>query len=423
MPSLSKKYKINYNKHYTTSKNKKQRGRKSIKVYHNRVKPMSRKRKHYMGGDIEAPAINNIFPSGQTYQPNMDCLEKECDKRDDAGEKTITCLNTQIVMNLFRQNLDTSELATSVRIDGKFTEEERKHVEDLTEKYITNYVDSLFSKSFFSKNNAELKPGNTQKLKDLLEVIKPKYVDYLIQNSTLSAEIKQKILVVQQELNVVDNTAASTATTPATAPTIVNATTPAPATAPIDNAPAPTLAPTIVNAPTNAPIDNATTPAATPASTIVDNTAVIEAERAKKAAEDAEAERLRLEAAQAKQTALNEVKQINQTRIDATNKANETYADAVNEANRIRIEAVEKANQELDKNIRDGLRQTRYNYIHDSALQKAENAEEKAIKSAEKVKNKAITDAETAEKNALDANKRKIVAKKNLLASNKTTNP
>ena len=429
MPSLSKKYKINYNKHYTTSKNKKQRGRKSIKVYHNRVKPMSRKRKHYMGGDIEAPAINNIFPSGQTYQPNMNCLEKECYKKDDAGEKTTTCLNTRIVMNLFRQNLDTSELATSVRIDGKFTEEERKHVEDLTEKYITNYVDSLFSKSFFSKNNAELKPGNTQKLKDLLEVIKPKYVDYLIQNSTLSAEIKQKILVVQQELNVVDNTAASTATapapatTPATAPTIVNATTPAPATAPIDNAPAPTLAPTIVNASTNAPIDNATTPAATPASTIVDNTAVIEAERAKKAAEDAEAERLRLEAAQAKQTALNEVKQINQTRIDATNKANETYADAVNEANRIRIEAVEKANQELDKNIRDGLRQTRYNYIHDSALQKAENAEEKAIKSAEKVKNKAITDAETAEKNALDANKRKIVAKKNLLASNKTTNP
>ena len=414
MPSLSKKYKINYNKHYTTSKNKKQRGRKSIKVYHNRVKPMSRKRKHYMGGDIEAPAINNIFPSGQTYQPNMDCLEKECDKRDDAGEKTITCLNTQIVMNLFRQNLDTSELATSVRIDGKFTEEERKHVEDLTEKYITNYVDSLFSKSFFSKNNAELKPGNTQKLKDLLEVIKPKYVDYLIQNSTLSAEIKQKILVVQQELNVVDNTAASTATAPATAPTIVNATTPAPIPAT-----APTLAPTIVNAPTNAPIDNANTPA----STIVDNTAVIEAERAKKAADDAEAERLRLEAAQAKQTALNEVKQINQTRIDATNKANVTYADAVNEANRIRIEAVEKANQELDKNIRDGLRQTRYNYIHNSALQKAENAEQKAIKSAEKVMNKAITDAETAEENALDANKRKILAKKNLLASNKTTNP
>ena len=422
MPSLSKKYKINYNKHYTTSKNKKQRGRKSIKVYHNRVKPMSRKRKHYMGGDIEAPAINNIFPSGQTYQPNMDCLEKECDKRDDAGEKTITCLNTQIVMNLFRQNLDTSELATSVRIDGKFTEEERKHVEDLTEKYITNYVDSLFSKSFFSKNNAELKPGNTQKLKDLLEVIKPKYVDYLIQNSTLSAEIKQKILVVQQELNVVDNTAASTATapapatTPATAPTIVNATTPAPATAPIDNAPAPTLAPTIVNAPTNAPIDNATTPAATPASTIVDNTAVIEA------AEDAEAERLRLD--QAKQAALNEAKQISQTRIDATNKANETYADAVNEANRIRIEAVEKANKQLDINLKnpkisDMTRNTR----HNNALINAKNAEKRAINIAERVKNKAITKAETAEKNALDANKRKILAKKNLLASQTMNKP
>ena len=421
MQSLSKKYKINSKRSYTI-KNKKQREQKSIKVYHNRVKRSSRKRKHYMGGDIEVPAINSIFPSGKSYQPDMDCLEKECDKKDDAGEMTTTCLNTRIVMNLFRQNLDTSELATSVRIDGKFTEEERKHVEDLTEKYITNYVDSLFSKSFFSKNNAELKPGNTQKLKDLLEVIKPKYVDYLIQNSTLSAEIKQKILVVQQELNVVDNTAASTATapapatTPATAPTIVNATTPAPATAPIDNAPAPTLAPTIVNAPTNAPIDNATTPAATPASTIVDNTAVIEA------AEDAEAERLRLD--QAKQAALNEAKQISQTRIDATNKANETYADAVNEANRIRIEAVEKANKQLDINLKnpkisDMTRNTR----HNNALINAKNAEKRAINIAERVKNKAITKAETAEKNALDANKRKILAKKNLLASNKATNP
>ena len=137
MPSLSKKYKINYNKHYTTSKNKKQRGRKSIKVYHNRVKPMSRKRKHYMGGDIEAPAINNIFPSGQSYQPNTNCLEKECDKKDDAGEKTTTCLNTRIVMNLFRQTLDDSELATMDRIDYNFTAEERNHVKDLTEKYIT----------------------------------------------------------------------------------------------------------------------------------------------------------------------------------------------------------------------------------------------------------------------------------------------
>lgn len=392
MPLLSKKYKINYNKHYTTSKNKKQWGRKSIKVYHNRVKPLSRKKKHYMGGDIEVPSINNIFPSGQTYQPNTDCLEKECDK-DDAGEKTTTCLNTRIVMNLFSQNLDASEEATLVRIDDNFTDEERKHVEDLTEKYITNYVDSLFSKSFFSKNNAELTPENTQKLKDLLQVIKPKYVDYLTQNSTLSDEIKQKMLDVQQELNVVDNVA-----TPA--------------------------------------------PTSTTASIIVDNTAAIEAERANKAAEDAEAERLRLEAAkkaaedaeaerlrliaeaaQAKQATLNEVKQINQTRIDATNKANETYADAVKQAIRIRIEAVEKANQELDTNVKNGMSKTRYNFKHTRALELAKNAENKAIKIAERVKNKAINNATIAEKNAIDAINMKISAKKNLVASNKASNP
>ena len=166
MPSLSKKYKINYKRRYTISKNKKQLGHKSIKVYHNRVKRPSRKRKHYMGGDIEVPVDYNIFPSGQSYQPNTDCLEKECDK-DDAGEKTTTCLNTQIIMNLFRQTLDDSEKETLIRIDGNFTNEERKHVQDLTEKYITNYVDSLFSKSFFSTNNAELTPENTQKLKDI----------------------------------------------------------------------------------------------------------------------------------------------------------------------------------------------------------------------------------------------------------------
>jgi hypothetical protein len=207
MPALSKKYKINYKRRYTISKNKKQRVYKSIKVYHNRVKPPTRKRKHYMGGDIEVPVINNIFPSGQTYQPNMTCLEKECDKKD-AGEKTTTCLNTRIVMNLFRQTLDDSEQETIGRIDGKFTDEERKHVQDLTEKYLTNYVDSLFPKSFFSKNTADLTPENTQKLKDLLQVIKPEYVVYLTQTSTLSDEIKQKIRdTTQPALNVVvDNT-------------------------------------------------------------------------------------------------------------------------------------------------------------------------------------------------------------------------
>ena len=297
MPALSKKYKINYKRRYTITKNKKQGGYKSIKVYHNRAKSPTRKRKYYMGGDIEAPAINNIFPSGQSYQPNTNCLEKECDKKDDAGEKTTTCLNTRIVMNLFRQNLDTSELATMDRIDYNFTAEERNHVKDLTEKYITNYVDSLFSRSIFSKNNVDLTPENTQKLKDLLEVIKPEYVVYLTQNSNLSDDIKQTIRdTTQEELNVVadndviDNALAATsapATAPATAPvnipadnTNANSTSDAPATMPVDDAAA--------NA--NAPADN----------TNASNTDVVdaaaEAEAQTQQAAEAQAERLRLEA-------------------------------------------------------------------------------------------------------------------------------
>jgi hypothetical protein len=193
MSALSKKYKINYKKRYTIPKNRKQRGRKSIKVYHNRVKRPTRKRKHYMGGDIKVPSINNIFPSGQTYQPNTDCLEKECDK-DDAGEKTTTCLNTLVVMNLFSQTLDASEEKTRDRIGKKLTTEEKEQVDDLTKKYLINYVSSLFSKSIFSKNNAELTPGNTEKLKELLQAINPDYANYLAQNSNLSDEIKQKIL-------------------------------------------------------------------------------------------------------------------------------------------------------------------------------------------------------------------------------------
>jgi hypothetical protein len=209
MPSLSKKYKINYKKRYTIPKNKKQRGHKSIKVYHNRAKQPTRKRKHYIGGDIEVPVVYDIFPTGQSYQPNVICLEKECDKKD-AGEKTTTCLNTRIVMNLFSQTLDDSEKETMDRIDDKFTAEERKSVQDLTEKYLTNYVDSLFPKSFFSKNTTDLTPENAKKLKELLQVINPEYVGYLTQTSTLSDEIKQKIrATTQPELNVLaDNTAA-----------------------------------------------------------------------------------------------------------------------------------------------------------------------------------------------------------------------
>jgi hypothetical protein len=204
MSALSKKYKINYKRRYTIPKNKKQRVRKSIKVYHNRVKPPTRKRKHYVGGDIEVPAVYDIFPSGQSYQPNVTCLEKECDKKYDAGEMTTTCLNTRIVTKLFSQTLDASEQATMNRIDGNFTDEERKHVEDLTQKYLTNYVDSLFPKSFFSKNSVDLAPQNAKKLKELLAVINPEYVVYLTQTSTLSDEIKQKIRDTgQSALNVV----------------------------------------------------------------------------------------------------------------------------------------------------------------------------------------------------------------------------
>jgi len=407
MTSLSKKYNINYNKRYTISKNKKQQGNKSIKVYNNRVKRMSRKRKHYMGGDIKVRPINNIFPSGQTYQPNTDCLEKECYKKDDAGEKTTTCLNTKIVMNLFSQNLDASEKETINRIDDNFTEDERKKVNDLTEKYLTNYVGSLFSKSIFSKNNVDLTPGNTQKLKELLEVIKPEHVKYLTQRSNLSDDIKEKILAVQQELNVVDNALVIPA--------------PASSTAPIDNSVA-TLAPTA----SIAPIDNSVaTPAPALTSASASNTAVVEAEQAKKAAEDAEAERLRViaEAEQAKRATLNETLKVNQTKIEAIQTANNAYADAIKKAKQVYDDAAELANQELDKNIQAGLSKKRYDFIHDRAITKARKAETSAINNAEKTKKKAIADAETAETDTLEANKRKILAKKNLVASKTNNNP
>ncbi len=412
MPSLSKKYKINYNKRYTIQKNKKPRAHKSIKIYHNRVKRPTRKRKHYMGGDIKVPPINNIFPSGETYQPNMDCLEKECNK-DDAGEMTTTCLNTLIVMNLFSQNLDDfddSEKKTMARIGNELTAEEKEQVDDLTKKYLTNYVDSLFSRSIFSKNNVDLTPENTQKLKELLQVINPDYINYLTGNSNLSDDIKKNIQATQEELNVVDN-----ASTPV----------PADSTAPIDNAIAPAPAPATID---NAVIEAERFKKATEdaeAERVKKAAEDAEAERVKKATEDAEAERVKkaAEVEQAKQATLNEVKQINQTRIDATNKAKDAYADAVKQANQIRIEAVEKANQELDTNVKNGMSKTRYNFKHNRALELAKNAENKAINAAEKVKNKAINNATIAEKNAIDAIKMKISAKKNLVASNKASNP
>jgi hypothetical protein len=424
MPALSKKYRINYSKRYITSKNKKQRGRKSIKVY-NHVRPTSRKRKHYIGGDIEVPAINNIFPSGQTYQPNTDCLEKECDK-DDAGKKTTTCLNTRIAMNLFSQNLDADEEKTMDRIDGNFTEEERKQVQDLTEKYLTNYVNSLFSKSIFSKNNADLTPVNTIKLKELLEAIQPKHVEYLKRDSNLSDDIKEKIQAIQEELNVVDNATpdTSTATTPATAPTIVNV--PASPTS---------TATTIVNAPPI--IDNAVVEAE------LAKKAAEDAEAAKKALEDAEAQRLRVEAEkktaddaeaerlrqiaeaeQAKKANINETTKLQKTKIEAIEKANKAREDAVNLAKQTRTAAVELANQELDKNIKEGkLSDVRYNFFHNDALRKAKNAEEKAIEKAEKAQEKAIKKANKAEEKALDANNRKILAKKNPIVSKPANNP
>ena len=283
MPALSKKYKINYKKRYSITKNKKQGGYKSIKVYHNRVKQPTRKRKYYIGGDIEAPVIYNIFPSGQSYQPNTDCLEKECYRKDDAGEKTTTCLNTRIVMNLFSQTLDDSEKESLYRINRNFTDEEKTHLQDLTEKYLTNYVDSLFSRSIFSKNNVDLTPANTQKLKDLLEVIKPEYVVYLTQNSNLSDEIKQTIRATTQEkLNVVvDNDVIDNALAATSAPAT------APATAP---APAPATAP--ATAPVNIPADNINASN----TDVVDAAASAEAEAQTQQAAEAQAEKLRLEA-------------------------------------------------------------------------------------------------------------------------------
>jgi hypothetical protein len=315
-------------------------------------------------------------------------------------------------MNLFSEkpdDLDDSEKKTMGRIGNKLTAEESEQVDDLTKKYLKNYVDSLFSRSIFSKNNVDLTPKNTQKLKELLQVIKPKYVDYLTRDSNLSDDIKKNIQATQEELNI------------ATTPALIQA-----------NSTTPTSTPALDSSSSNAPTS-------TPA---VNNAAIIEAERVKKAAEDAEAERLRVEVAkkagedaeaervkkaaeveQAKQATLNEVKQIHQIRIDATNKANDAYADAVKQAKQIRIEAVEKANQELDTNIKNRMSKTRYNFKHTTAINNAKNTENKAIKAAEKIKNKAINKATIAENNAIDAIKRKISAKNSLVASNKASNP
>jgi hypothetical protein len=449
MTSLSKKYNINYNKRYTISKNKKQRGNKSIKVYNNRVKPMSRKRKHYIGGDIKVPQINNIFPSGQTYQPNTDCLEKECYKKDDAGEKTTTCLNTQVIMNLFSQSLDASEKETMNRIHVKSTEKERNQVKDLTEKYLTNYVSSLFSKSIFSKNNVDLTPGNTTKLKELLQVIDPLYVDYLRRDSNLSDDIKEKILAVKQELNIVDTAVA----TPA----------PATSTAPIDNAitPAPVPAPTNANATANATAvveadqakkDAEAEEAAKKATEDAEAEKLrLEAEEAtKKAADDVEAERLRLEAEetakkaaedaeaakkvaeaerlrviaeidQAKKAVINETLKVDKIKTTAVELANNVYKDAIEEAEKIRTAAFEIANQDLDTNIQKKDR--RYASKHDRALKLANDAYTATKKKAEKVKNEAIAEAVKAQSNAKDAIKRKLLAKKNLLASQTMNKP
>jgi len=383
MPALSKKYKINYKRRYSISKNKKQRGYKSIKVYHKRVKRPTRKKKHYIGGDIKVPPINNIFPSGQTYQPNMDCLEKECDKGD-AGEMTTTCLNTLIVMNLFSQNLDASEEKTRDRIGKELTTEEKEQVEELTEKYITNYVDSLFSRSIFSKNNVDLTPENTQKLKELLKVIKPKYVEYLTRDSNLSDDIKKQVLATQLELTA--------------------ATTPAPATIDNSTAPTPSLS---ITAPTT--IDNA----------------VVDAEAAKKDAEDAEAERLRVEAAKkvedaveaervrieaAKKSATNELDVAKQTKENAVNLANQTKETAINLAKQTRIAAEEKAVQNREnainnKKISDFMRINNYK----TALNNAQRAENSAIAKAERDEKKAIANANKAEQSVINAVNTKIL--------------
>jgi hypothetical protein len=417
MSALSKKYKINYKRRYTISKNKKPRGHKSIKVYHNRVKRPTRKRKHYMGGDIKVPAINSIFPSGQTYQPNTDCLEKECDKKDDAGEMTTTCLNTHIVMNLFRQKLDASEGTTMDRIiNDKLTNEERNQVKDLTEKYLSNYVDSLFSRSIFSKNNVDLTLENTQKLKELLKVINQEYIDYLIDDSNLSDDIKQTIRASKEELN-------------ATAP-------PDNATAPPDNATAPTSATATATATAPAIIDNTAIEAEAAKKATDDAEAErlrLEAERlrleaekkatedaaaakkatedaaaAKKAAEDAEAERVRLEAV--KNTANNELGVAKERKENAVKLANQTKDTAVNLAKQTRIAAEEKAVQNREnainnKKIRDFMRIENYK----TALNNAQRAENSAIAKAVRAENTAITNANKAEQKVINAVNKKIL--------------
>jgi len=193
----TKKYKLKIKKRFTLHKNRKNHRRTSIKIHLNRKKHPSKRRAQ--GGNVQVPAtLSPLFPTIEPngkYIPSMDCVERECRKQNDNGEKTNACLNTILVIDVFRQPPDDYKEAMQI-INDTFNDAEIKEIKESNKKYLTNYIGYLFT-----DNNTTLEPEKEQELKDLLKIINPYYYRYLIQNTSISADVRNKILTTQMALN------------------------------------------------------------------------------------------------------------------------------------------------------------------------------------------------------------------------------
>jgi hypothetical protein len=193
----TKKYKLKIKKRFTLHKNRKNHRRTSIKIHLNRKKHPSKRR--VQGGNVQVPYMlphdfSSIESNGK-YIPSIECLKTECSKKNEKGEKTNACLNTILVIDVFRQQPEDYEQAIQI-INDTFNDAEIKEIKESNKKYLTNYIGYLFT-----DNNTTLEPEKEQELKDLLKIINPYYYRYLIQNTSLSADVRNKILTTQMALN------------------------------------------------------------------------------------------------------------------------------------------------------------------------------------------------------------------------------
>jgi len=192
----TKKYKLKIKKRFTLHKNRKNHRRTSIKIHLNRKKHPSKRRVH--GGDVQVPSMlppdfSSIESNGK-YIPSLECLKSECSKKNEKGEKTNACLNTILVIDVFRQQPEDYEQAIQI-INDTFNEREMKQIKESNEKYLTNYIGYLFP-----NNDASLLPEKEQELQELLQAINDNYYKYLIENPNLSDAIKNKIADTKMEL-------------------------------------------------------------------------------------------------------------------------------------------------------------------------------------------------------------------------------